>query len=66
MTFEQAKALWDSLPTFYEKGREFAKKHIEDGLTAQIANMTDLDKLFGKEWEQGFFDYWNAYKIINA
>jgi hypothetical protein len=65
MTAEQAQQMLDALPTLYDNGRNYAKKHIADGWTERLAKRTDLDRLFGKEWEQGFFDYWNAYKIIN-
>lgn len=66
MTLEQAQRKLAELPTLYESGKRFAERHIADGFTAKIAEMTNLDKLYGAEWERGFFDYYNAWKIINS
>jgi hypothetical protein len=64
MTYEQAERILASLPTQRELGIKLAKRAIEQGIIDKVANDRNLDKIFGKEIEQGFFEYYNAWKIL--
>lgn len=64
MTYEQAQRILDNIPTQRQMGIDLAKKAIQAGIQDKVANDTNLDKIFGKEIEAGFFEYYNAWKIL--
>jgi hypothetical protein len=64
MTYEQAQSILANMPTQRELGIKLAKDAIAKGLADKIAQDTNLDKLFGKEVEAGFHEYFNAWKIM--
>ena len=64
MTREQAEHILASLPTQKELGIKLAKQAIEKGIVEKVAQDRNLDRLFGKEVENGFFEYYNAWKIM--
>jgi hypothetical protein len=64
MTIEQAQNELASIVTDYELGVQLAKRAIFSGIIEKVANDKNLDKIFGKEVEQGFFEYYNAWKVM--
>lgn len=49
----------------YELGREAAQQAIADGALAMYSDMSTQMRIHGVEWCQGFYDYVNAWKMIN-
>lgn len=64
MTYEQAQIELSRLPTDKQLGVKLAQRAIAEGIIDKVANDRNLDKIFGKEFEQGFNEYYNAWKIM--
>lgn len=64
MTLEQAKAKLQALPTPYQIGRERAEEVCKAGDLHEWEHL-DLAAVISAEYERGFWDYANAWKVIN-
>jgi hypothetical protein len=64
MTYEQAQIELSRLPTDKQLGVKLAQRAIAEGIIDKVSNDRNLDKIFGKEFEQGFNEYYNAWKIM--
>ncbi|WP_302454382.1 hypothetical protein [Victivallis vadensis] len=49
----------------YECGREAAKRHIAEGNPGVYDTFPALVKVFGPDWVNGYFEYRNAWAVLN-
>ena len=67
MTLEQQKELMFAGKSWnYQLGREQAMEDISKGLLDGFAACTDLVAVMGEEWVNGYREYLNAWKVLNA
>jgi hypothetical protein len=68
MTLEQAKKRYEEymfIATGYPLGRELAKEVIADGTLEKFEKNCECFSVFPPDFERGFWEYVNAWKVLN-